>query len=259
MVKKKKTLKRIDIPTGRAYMLEDESGYKFLPSVTSVLSLKSSSYLADLQEKIGKEDLQRISERAALRGTAMHKFLENYLICMRLKGDSESCLFYTQRKSTDSLLFEMEKERIDKGRSLFYNVYHSGVLDNIAKVIFTEKFLYSEKYLFAGTTDFGFLDKQNRIVITDFKSASTPRTDDVISKYTVQVAAYAIAFEEMHNKPVHRGEIWISHSDGMQIIEVTGEEMEIAKVEFIKLAEAYHSMWDTTLFEEYVQNGYIVN
>ena len=25
MVKKKKTLKRIDIPTGRAYMLEDES------------------------------------------------------------------------------------------------------------------------------------------------------------------------------------------------------------------------------------------
>ena len=249
---KKKVLQRIDTPSGRAYALFRDNIPLFLPSVTSILSLKSSSYLTDLEEKIGKEDLQRISNRAALRGTAMHLFLENYMICMKMKGNTEACLLYTQRKSTDMLLHDMDKDRVDTGRSLFYNVYHSGLFDNIKKVIFTEKFLYSEKFLFAGTTDFGFLDKNNYIVITDFKSASAPRDRETIDKYKCQVAAYTIAFEEMFKKPVQRGEIWISHPDGMQTAEVMGEEMEKMKREFLELCDIYHSMWDTKPFEDYL-------
>lgn len=248
----KKTLKRIDTPHGRAYMLSGGKTVKFLPSVTSILSLKSSSYLVDLEEKLGKDTLREISERAALRGTAMHLFLENFMICMKQKGDDESCLLYTQRKSTDTLLHEMAKERVDVGRALFYNVYHSGIFSNIKKVLFTEKFLHSEEYLFAGTTDFGFLDLEDYIVITDFKSASSPREEETIDKYKYQVAAYAIAFEEMHKKPVQRGEIWISHPDGMQTIRVSGAELEQKKVEFLELCETYHSMWDTKPFEDYV-------
>ena len=253
MTKKKKILQRIDTPSGRAYALMQE-GEKplFLPSVTTVLSLKHSNYLTELKEKIGEKDLQRISEKAAKRGTAMHLFLENYMICMKQKGDSDSCLLYTQRKSTDALLHDMDKERVDIGRSLFYNVYHSGIFDKIKKVIFTEKFLHSEKFLFAGTTDFGFLDTENYIVITDFKSASSPRDEETIDKYKCQVAAYAIAFEEMFQKPVQRGEVWISHPDGMQCIEVAGEEMEEKKKEFVELCVAYHSMWDTKPFEDFL-------
>lgn len=255
MKKRKKTLRRIDTPHGRAYVLEQQGEEpKFLPSVTSVLSLKSSTYLADLEQKIGKEDLQRISEKAALRGTAMHKFLENYLVCMKHEGNSESCLLYTQRKSTDSLLHDMDKDRVDTGRSLFYNVYHSGVLDKIKKVVFTEKFLHSEKNLFAGTTDFGYIDHNNYVVITDFKSASSPRTADVIDKYKCQAAAYAIAFEEMFNKPVQRGEIWISHTDGLQIEEVFGDEMETKKTEFLDLCKSYHLIWDIAPFREFLAN-----
>lgn len=250
---KKKVLQRIDTPSGRAYALIRENNKPlFLPSVTSILSLKPSTYLKDLEAKIGKEDLQRISERAAKRGTAMHLFLENYMICMQKKGDPESCLLYTQRKSTDTLLFEMDKDRVDTGRSLFYNVYHSGLFDKIKKVIFTEKFLHSVKFLFAGTADFGFLDIEDYIVMTDFKSASSPRDEDTIDKYKCQAAAYTIAFEEMYKKPVQRGEIWISHPDGVQLIKVSGEELEEKKQEFIKLCELYHSMWDTKPFEDYM-------
>jgi hypothetical protein len=250
---KKKSLRRIDTPKGRAYMLtSSDKTYKFLPSVTSILSLKSSSYLVDLEQKIGKEELKHISERAALRGTAMHLFLENFMICMQRKGEPDTCLLYTQRKSTDSLLYDMDKERVDIGRKLFYNVYHSGVFDKIKKVIFTEKFLHSEEHLFAGTTDFGFIDIDNYLVITDFKSASTPREEETIDKYKFQVAAYAIAFEEMYKKPVQRGEIWISHSDGMQIIQVSGAEMEQKKLEFLDLCRIYHSMWDTQPFEDFI-------
>lgn len=257
MVKKKNILKRIDLPVGRAYVLQKPDENLFFPSVTSILSLKDSTYLKDLEANIGKEQLQKLSDMGALRGTAMHKFLENYFICMKVKENPDTCLLYTQRKSTDSLLFEMEKERVNIGRKLFYNVYHSGLLNSIKKILFTEKFLYSEKYKFAGTTDFGFLDYKNYIVITDFKSASTPRSEDTISKYRVQAAAYAIAFEEMYNKPVNRGEIWISHNDGVQQIIVEGDEMEESKKEFIKLTEAYHSMWDVSPFEEHIKNGYI--
>ena len=246
---KRHKLKRIDSPNGRAYALKEDDKVSFFPSVTSVLSLKHSTYLADLESKIGKEELIEISQKAALRGTAMHAFLEHYLICIQKKGNPESCLLYTQRKTTDGLLNEMDKARVDAGRSLFYNVFHSGTLDRIKKVLFTEQFLYSKRYKFAGATDLGFLDFSDLIVITDFKSASSPREEDVINKYKCQVAAYVIAFEEMYKKPVHRGELWISHKDGLQIVEILGEEMEKFKLEFITLCELYHSMWDISVFE----------
>jgi hypothetical protein len=173
------------------------------------------------------------------------------MVCLKRKGDSDQCLLYTQRKSTDYLLETMDKERVDTGRSLFYNVFHSGIFDNIKKVIFTEQFLHSETNLFAGTTDFGYLDKDNQIVICDFKSASSQRTFDVVSKYKLQTAAYSIAFEEMFKKKVHRGEVWISHPDGLQIETVSGEEMENYKKEFLELCYTYHSMWDTEPFQQY--------
>jgi hypothetical protein len=145
----------------------------------------------------------------------------------------------------------MEKDRVDYGRKLFYNIYHSGVLERIKKVIFTEKFLYSELNLFAGTTDFGYLDFKNTIVITDFKSASTPRTEDVIDKYKCQAAAYTIAFEEMYKKPIGRCEIWISHLDGLQLIEIDQEEIAHKKIEFLELVKCFHATWETEPFKKY--------
>jgi hypothetical protein len=249
-------LKRLDSKFGRAYVLEENGTISFLPSVTTILSLKSSTYLKELEKKIGQKELQEIGQRAVLRGTAMHLFLENFFICMQKKGDKDSCLLYTQRKSTDSLLEEMDSERVSSGRKLFYNVFHSGIFNEIKKVISTEQFLYSKKYLFAGTTDLSFFDIKKRIVVTDFKSASSPRTDDVIEKYECQVAAYTIAFEELFQKPVDRGEIWISHDDGFQVIKLKGSRMDDRKQEFLKLCETYHSMWDITPFENlYKQTG----
>lgn len=243
-------LKRLDSKFGRAYVLEEGNELKFFPSVTTILSLKSSPYLANLEKEIGKEELEKIGNRAALRGTAMHLFLENYFICMKQKGDKDSCLLYTQRKSTDTLLEDMDKDRVSSGRALFYNAFHSSKIDEIKKVISTEQFLYSKKYLFAGTTDLTFFDFKDLIVVTDFKSASSPRSDDIIEKFECQVAAYTIAFEEIFQMPVDRGEIWISHNDGFQVIELKGERMEKRKQEFIKLCETYHSMWDVEPFEK---------
>jgi hypothetical protein len=237
-------LKRLDTPWGRAYVLGEGDDAKFLPSVTTILSLVSSAYLTDLEEKIGKEELKKISERAARRGTAMHKFLENFVICLRKSGDLEKSLLYTQRKSTDELLEEFEKSTVDTGRSLFYNLYHSDIFKEVKKVLLTEGFIFSEKYLFAGATDFVFLDWVNSIIITDFKSASSPRGEETVKKYKLQGGAYAIAFEEMYKRPVDRIEIWISHPDGIQREVVSGMLLDKYKEEFLEYVNKFKEVWE---------------
>lgn len=240
----RKHLERLDTPWGRAYILGEGEGVKYLPSVTTILSLVSSSYLTDLEEKIGKEDFKKISEKAAIRGTAMHKFLENFVICLKKTDDRQKCLMYTQRKSTDELLNTMEKFSIDTGRSLFYNIYHEGWFDDVKKVLLSEGFLYSENHLFAGTTDFAFLDFKNYIAIVDFKSASSYRNEEVIRKYKMQGGAYAIAFEENYGRMVNRIEIWVSFADGTQRVILEGEELKKSKEEFLGYCEKYHEMWE---------------
>ena len=239
----RKKIERLDTPWGRAYIIGEGENIQFMPSVTTVLSLVPSNYLEEIRANIGDEQLKIISERAALRGTAMHKFLENFIICLRKTDDKEKCLYYTQRKSTDELLNDLEKKSIDTGRTLFYNIYHAGFFDDVKKVLLSEGFLYSEINLFAGTTDFAFADFRNKIVIVDFKSASSMRSDEVIHKYEIQGGAYSIAFEENYKRPVSKIEIWISFSDGTQRIVLEGEKLEERKQEFLYYCKKYHEMW----------------
>ena len=119
------------------------------------------------------------------------------------------------------------------------------------EILLKEGFLYSEKYLFAGTTDFAFLDFKNKVVVTDFKSASSPRNEDTIHKFGLQGGAYAIAFEEIYSIPVDRIEIWISHPDGVQAITVDGETLNDRKNEFLDYCKKYHEMWETEKIEKF--------
>lgn len=248
-----KILRRIDLPNdgGRAYcLLENEIPLDFYPSVSSILSIRKNSLYSTLENNLSKDELDFILKKAGQRGTAMHLFLENFMIWKKKGNDSDSCLLYTQRKSVDSLLYEMNSDRISLGRTLFYNLYHSGIFDNIKKVIFTERFLFSEKYRFAGTSDFCYLDNDNKRVLVDYKSASGPRDKETIDKYKCQVAAYSIAFEEFYGKPIDRGEIWLSYNDDYEIFSLDGNEMMDRKKEFLDLTEEYLSMWNSEPFEK---------
>lgn len=245
-----KRLERLDTEKGRAYVL-DKGGEKFfLPSVTTVLGSLSAAKVRDMVLEMGQEEFDKISNRAANRGTCMHTFLENMVICMKQGGSLDTCLLYTQRKSTDQLLEKFEKEHVDKGRSLFYNIYHGGMLEDVKRVVFSEAFLFSEKYLYAGASDFGYLSRNKEMVIVDFKTASGIRDTETVHKYEVQVGAYSQAFTEMTGKKVHKGEIWISHPDGLQIISLTGNQLEEKKDEFIDLCHKFHEGWETEFFRD---------
>ncbi|MFM2009984.1 MAG: hypothetical protein RLZZ479_375, partial [Bacteroidota bacterium] len=219
---------------------------------TTILSYEPSKYLQDLEDAIGKEKLQEIGERAAGRGTAMHRFLENYMICIKNGGNSDMCLLYTQKKTPADLREDgMAEDKISYGRDLFYNFIHENVFDNIKRVIFTEKFLWSLQNLFAGTADFGFEHINGKRIITDFKSASGIRGIDVMNKYKKQGAAYALSFEELFKKPIDEVQVWISHPGGMQLEVLAGEELDKKKKEFIELSKDFHANWNSLPFKEY--------
>lgn len=245
-------VKRVDTPEGRFYkytidesLSYDEGGFKLMPSVTTVLGILGSERLEKLEVEMGKEALQQLGLKAALRGTAMHMFLENYFICIKNGKDSDSCLLYTQKKSPSDLEKDgLEPERISAGRELFYNYLYEGYLDRVKKVIFTERFIWSIVYLFAGTADFCFVNEAGELIIGDFKSASTIKDEETIHKYELQLAAYIIAFEEIYNKKVHHAELWISHPHGIQERILGGDDLEIRKKEFLSLVEKYHNGWD---------------
>ena len=248
-------VRRLETPHGRVYLYEGGEEPLFMPSVTTILAFEPSQYLQDLEDKIGKEQLQRIGQRAAGRGTAMHRFLENYMICLKNGGNGDTCLLYTQKKTPKDLREDgMEEDRIGYGRDLFYNFLHENTFDDIKKVVFTEKFLWSLENLFAGTADFGYESIENKRLITDFKSASGTRGSEVVNKYKKQGAAYALSFEEIYRKPIDEVQVWISHPNGLQIEVLAGDEMIQKKKEFIELSKDFHAQWDVEPFKEYYHN-----
>lgn len=251
-MKKIKRLERFDSKYGRAYLLRtDEGEIEFMPSVTTVLSLVPQAGLQELEQKIGKEKLAEISTRAANRGTAMHKFLENFVICMKKTGDHDKCLFYTQRKSTDELLGHYDKPTVDKGRDFFYNIYYDQeMFPTVKSILMSEGFLYSEKVKFAGTADFMYIDQDGKVVMCDFKSASGIREGEVIHKYELQGSAYSLAFEELTGVQIDRMELWIANPDGVQKLVTHKDVIEERKTEFIDWCEKYHLMWEKDKIKE---------
>ena len=73
-----KALQRVDSPTGRLYVVSETSS---LPSVTTILSkVKDTSHLDTWRERVGIEEANRIRDEASRLGSAMHNYLEDYIL-----------------------------------------------------------------------------------------------------------------------------------------------------------------------------------
>jgi len=255
----KNEIKRVDTPHGRIYMVKHNGTIMIYPSVTTVLSSEANPWLDNLKNEIGEEALLKISQRAANRGTVMHTYLENYLVCLGYRGISDDCLLYSQKKSIKDLGGQFDNATIEKGRNLFYGMLESNLFKKMKKPLFAEKFLWSHDFGFAGTADFGYEDvkiteESDGDVLGDFKSSNSPRGEEQISKYKKQLGAYSIAYEERTGKIVKRAEIWISHPEGIQEIVLQGEDLETAKADFINLCKNYHKNWNKKQIFDYLKS-----
>lgn len=203
------SLKRVDSPQGRVY--QTITGLKY-PSVTSVLSMMDKSSLHEWRKRVGEEEANRVSARAARRGTAIHSLCEEYLY----GKNPEPSMF-------DAQTFNSIKPHLDK-------------IDNIHAL---ESKLYSDYLQVAGTVDC-IAEFDGRLSVIDFKTSRRLKSREDIPGYFIQTAAYAVAFEERTGIPVSRLVIIMAVDDEQPLI--FKEKRDDWIDQFIELREAYRKL-----------------
>lgn len=163
-------LPSIDTENGRFYSIP--SGEKY-PSVTTILGSQpeKKSILEKWKNRVGIETAERISRQAAMRGTAVHSLMENYILDEQIP---------TGLMPTQKHIFNMFRDQLDK---------------NLTTVRGVELPLYSHRIKLAGRTD--MIGDWNGVPsVIDFKTSKTLKREDWIKDYFIQTTAYSLMFEE---------------------------------------------------------------
>ena len=206
-------LKTKTIDKKRFYVTPEGNEY---PSITTVLSPRNKEGLMKWRKKVGEKVANHICNKAATRGTKVHKMCEDYL-----NGED-----MTHHKK-DFLPYCLFNELKDK------------TFDNINEVIAQEAVLFSDKYRVAGRTDL-IAEYKGELSIVDFKTSTNERKDSYNENYYIQTAAYAEMFEELTGKPINQIVILVVTENG------TVQEFIKDKQEYLPLLEETLEEWYKT-------------
>ena len=187
---------------------------KEYPSITTVLSPRNKEGLMKWRKKVGNDVATHIANKAAVRGSKVHKMCEDYLNGL-----------------------DMEKHKKDFLPYCLFNELKNQTFDNINDVIGQELVLYSDKYKIAGRTDL-IANYKGELSIVDFKTSTNERKDSYNENYYIQASAYAEMFEELTGQPINQIVILVVTEDG--IVQ-----------EFIKDKQEYIPLLEQTLEEWY--------
>jgi genome maintenance exonuclease 1 len=218
-----KDLKRETIDGSRKYMTPD--GFA-VPSVTTILEAtkpeEAKQALREWRKRVGEQKAKEITTEAAGRGTRMHKWLENH-IKTGIAGNPG-----TNPYSKQSHL--MAQQIIDNG------------LSHCQEFWGTEVSLYFPE-IYAGTTDLvGVHD--NVECIMDHKQTNKPKKREWIDDYFLQLAAYALAHNEVWGTNIRKGVIFMCSADNQyQEFIVEGKEFDYYTNEWYKKLDQYYSQF----------------
>ena len=169
-----------NLPTGRVYTAEDGSipdeGY---PSVTTVLSAdKSKKGSIDAwRKRVGDVEADKVMHRASSTGTAVHLVMEDFIL--------------DQKPQTKPMPYVYE----------IANRLKKEIDGKIGKVRMVEGQLFSHYLRAAGTADL-IAEFDGKLSIIDWKTSKWNKKSESISSYYMQLAAYAVMFEERTGIPV---------------------------------------------------------
>ena len=196
-------------------------GEEKLPSVTTILSATQSEEkkksLADWRARMGAQSADRIRDVSAMRGTAMHRYLEAYI-------DG------TGHKDLTSIGKEAEP--------MARKIIESG-LGDLEEVWGQEVTLYYPG-LYAGATDIvGIYEGQPAII--DFKQTNKPKKREWISDYFAQLGAYCMAHNYVYGTKIQSGVILMCSKDLLfQKFEVAGSEFVRHQHDFLRKIDQYY-------------------
>ena len=218
--------KRFKYPTSSRSVIRGSRHYDLgqekLPSVTTILSATQSAEkiesLAKWKERVGDVEADKIRDNAAIRGTAMHAFLEDYLI---------------------------GKDRVDltpvgqAARIMGQRIVDRGLAD-LNEIWGSEVTLYYPG-LYAGATDLAGVYNSAESII-DFKQSNKPKRKEWISDYFIQLAAYAMAHNYVYNTKITQGVILMCTKDNFfQKFIVDGKEFISFQHQFLRKIDQYYS------------------
>tara|TARA_R110002096_G_scaffold171768_2_gene345098 strand:+ start:1892 stop:2569 length:678 start_codon:yes stop_codon:yes gene_type:complete len=204
---------------GRHY---DIKGSK-LPSVTTILSAcqtdEKKASLAAWKARLGEKAADQVRDTAATRGTAMHTFLEGYI-----DGTGH-----------------MDLTTLGKQAAVMANKIIAQGLGDLEEVWGQEVTLYYPD-LYAGATDIvGIYDGQPAIV--DFKQSNKPKRREWITDYFEQLAAYAMAHNQVYGTKIQSGVILMCTKDFLfQKFEVSGKDFVKHQHSFLRKIDQYYKI-----------------
>jgi len=154
------SLEQINESNARYY--KTPTGKKY-PSVTSVVGIESKASILEWRKRVGEEEANRVSRRAANRGTKIHSYCESYLNNETVVPDLVDSLVW------NSLIPELNK---------------------INNIHFLESQLWADKLQVAGTVDC-VAEYNGRLAVIDFKTSSRVKRLEDIHSYFWQTACYS--------------------------------------------------------------------
>ena len=201
----------------RHYVFDTEK----LPSVTTILDAtqpeEKKKSLADWAARIGEEAAEKIKSEAAVRGTAMHKILEKYVL-------EEG---YVDQTNVGKQAHNMAIQIIQNG------------LSDVTEYYGTECTLYYPG-LYAGQTDLVGIHKGQDAII-DFKQSNKPKRPEWIGDYKLQLAAYAMAHNILFNTQITKGVVMMCTKDNYyQQFVIEGEEFKQSMHNFLRRVDEYY-------------------
>ena len=213
---------RANIEGLRHYTITGEQ--QKLPSVTAVLGAtqpkEKQESLERWRKRVGLREAQKITRDAAIRGTAMHKYLEDLI-----SGQRSLDLTEIGQEAT-----RMAEIIVERG------------LNDCSEIYGIEAVLYYPD-LYAGSVDL-VAKYKDKVSIIDFKQTNKPKQREWIEDYFLQMAAYGMAHDAVYGTTIEQGVIMMCSKDGYyQQFMIEGDEFRQAKHKFLwRLNEFYSSM-----------------
>ena len=199
--------------------LYDVNGSR-LPSVTTILGrTKNQEFIKKWKAKVGEAEAERIKNLSSSRGTAMHKFLEHYILGT---GYDDLTELGQKAKTMAKKIIDVCLTPIDEWYGSEVTLYYPG--------------------LYAGSTDLVCLHNGYETIV-DFKQSNRPKKKEWIEDYYLQIAAYAMAHDYVYGSAIRQGVIMVCTPDlYYQEFRITDHELRTWKHRFLKRLDMYHDL-----------------
>ena len=182
-------------------------------------SPEKQASLAKWKARVGNEQAESIRNTAASRVSNMNLHLERHIL-------GQGHLDLTEEGQTAKAMADVI---IEKG------------LGDLSEIWGSEVTLYYPG-LYAGATDLvGVYDYEDSII--DFKQSNKPKRREWIEDYCMQMAAYAMAHNQVHRTEITQGVILMCTPDNyFQKFQIKGKQFIDYQHQFLAKVDQYYNM-----------------